>query len=90
MSACLLATCTLLGVGAAAVAEQQEQAQKEAVEQFLKVANSPDPMGLQRQVQDARNREIEAKALRPGQRCMQGRRLERIEGGWRDLPHEPC
>lgn len=21
---------------------------------------------------------------------MQGRRLERIEGGWRDLPHEPC
>lgn len=28
--------------------------------------------------------------LRPGQRCMQGRRLERIEGGWRDLPNEPC
>lgn len=28
--------------------------------------------------------------LRPGQRCIQGRRLERIEGGWRDLPREPC
>jgi len=28
--------------------------------------------------------------LRSGQRCMQGRLLERIEGGWRDLPHEPC
>lgn len=28
--------------------------------------------------------------LRAGQRCIQGRRLERIEGGWRDLPREPC
>lgn len=28
--------------------------------------------------------------LRAGQRCIQGRRLERIEGGWRDLPKEPC
>lgn len=28
--------------------------------------------------------------LRNGQRCIQGRRLERIEGGWRDLPREPC
>jgi hypothetical protein len=25
-----------------------------------------------------------------GQRCIQGRRFERIEGGWRDLPHDPC
>ena len=28
--------------------------------------------------------------LRAGQRCIHGRRLERIEGGWRDLPKEPC
>jgi hypothetical protein len=28
--------------------------------------------------------------LRRGERCIQGRRLERIEGGWRDRPNEPC
>ncbi|WP_449466806.1 hypothetical protein [Stenotrophomonas humi] len=28
--------------------------------------------------------------LRPGQRCIQGRRFERIEGGWRDIPKSPC
>ncbi|WP_152982605.1 hypothetical protein [Stenotrophomonas humi] len=28
--------------------------------------------------------------MRPGQRCIQGRRLERIEGGWRDIPNSPC
>ncbi|MCD9087071.1 hypothetical protein [Stenotrophomonas sp. SY1] len=28
--------------------------------------------------------------LRAGQRCIQGRRLERIEGGWRDIPNSPC
>ncbi len=28
--------------------------------------------------------------LRSGQRCIQGRRFERIEGGWRDLPKSPC
>lgn len=28
--------------------------------------------------------------LRPGQRCMSGKRFERIEGGWKDLPNKPC
>ena len=28
--------------------------------------------------------------LQPGQRCIQGRRFERIEGGWRNLPYQPC
>ncbi|WP_447610432.1 hypothetical protein [Stenotrophomonas maltophilia] len=28
--------------------------------------------------------------LRPGERCIQGRRFERIEGGWRDRPNDPC
>jgi len=28
--------------------------------------------------------------LRPGERCIRGRRLQRIEGGWRDRPDEPC
>ncbi|WP_313316436.1 hypothetical protein [Stenotrophomonas sp.] len=28
--------------------------------------------------------------LKPGQRCIQGRRFERIDGGWRDLPRSPC
>lgn len=28
--------------------------------------------------------------LRNGQRCIGGKRFERIDGGWRDLPHDPC
>lgn len=28
--------------------------------------------------------------LRPGERCIQGRRFQRIEGGWRDRPNDPC
>lgn len=28
--------------------------------------------------------------LRPGERCISGNRFRRIEGGWRDVPYEPC
>lgn len=28
--------------------------------------------------------------LQPGQRCISGRRFERIEGGWKNLPNSPC
>lgn len=28
--------------------------------------------------------------LKPGERCIRGRRFERIENGWRDRPNEPC
>jgi len=28
--------------------------------------------------------------LRPGERCISGKRLQRIEGGWRDVPNDPC
>lgn len=28
--------------------------------------------------------------LRAGVRCINGRRFARIEGGWRDVPNQPC
>ena len=28
--------------------------------------------------------------LRPGERCISGHRLKRIEGGWQDVPDQPC
>lgn len=28
--------------------------------------------------------------LRAGEQCMSGKRLQRIEGGWRDVPYDPC
>lgn len=34
--------------------------------------------------------EYMALPLRPGERCIRGRRLQPIEGGWRDRPDEPC
>lgn len=32
----------------------------------------------------------EPRPLAPGERCMQGHRFKRIEGGWRDVPDDPC
>lgn len=90
MSICLIATCSLVGIGAAAVAEQEDQARKAAINEFLRTANDPDPFGFEARAAEARRIEMERRALRPGQRCMQGKRLERIEGGWKDVPDEPC
>ncbi|WP_156455797.1 MULTISPECIES: hypothetical protein [Stenotrophomonas] len=90
MSICLIATCSLVGIGAAAVAEQEDQARKAAVDEFLRTANDPDPFGFEARAAEERRIEMERRALRPGQRCMQGKRLERIEGGWKDVPNEPC
>ena len=28
--------------------------------------------------------------LRNGERCIRGRRFERLDNGWRDKPNEPC
>lgn len=33
---------------------------------------------------------LEPAPLRDGERCIQGRRFQRIDGGWRDRPLEPC
>lgn len=35
-------------------------------------------------------RQREARALRAGERCIQGRRFKRIENGWEQIPHQPC
>lgn len=32
----------------------------------------------------------ERRPLKGGERCIEGRRFQRIEGGWRDLPNDPC
>jgi len=32
----------------------------------------------------------EVRPLKGGERCIEGRRFQRIEGGWRDLPNDPC
>lgn len=32
----------------------------------------------------------ERRPLGAGERCMQGHRFTRIEGGWRDVPNDPC
>ena len=90
MSLCMLATCSFIGIGADALIEEQEKAQKAAVEKFIADASDPDPFGFAARQEAERRREIERRTLKPGQRCIQGKRLERIEGGWRDIPNEPC
>lgn len=59
-------------------AEMQATAAKELAEVRKQIWVDPQPRYTPRA------------PLSQGQRCIQGRRFERIEGGWRDLPHEPC
>jgi len=59
-------------------AEIEAETAKELAKVRREIRFDPQPMHIPRA------------PLRPGQRCMQGKRLERIEGGWRDLPHQPC
>lgn len=33
---------------------------------------------------------LPVRPLKMDERCIQGRRFQRIEGGWRDRPNEPC
>ncbi|WP_363733232.1 hypothetical protein [Stenotrophomonas indicatrix] len=32
----------------------------------------------------------ERRPLQAGERCIEGRRFQKIQGGWRDLPNDPC
>jgi hypothetical protein len=92
VSACLLATCTVLGTMGYAIQEQRDEQAKQAVANFIATANDPDPMGLGRKVAEQQRAEAERQrqydaANRPAplaadERCVGKTRLRRIANGW--------
>ncbi|EKT4067067.1 hypothetical protein QEG11_002515 [Stenotrophomonas maltophilia] len=92
MSACGLATCTVLGSLGYAVQKQQEAQVIHAIDELNKIANDPDPMGFAKLAAEKRLDEAQRAAelekahqpppLGPNERCIDGTRLRRVENGW--------
>lgn len=92
LSACGLVTCTVLGTMGYAIEKQREEQANQAVAEFIKSANDPDPFGLaakverQRRIDAERQRHYEAAnqpaPLKPDERCVGATRLQRVENGW--------
>ena len=88
-----LTTCVSMAIfGHAVQQEQERQAQAIADELKRKLAD-PDPMGWkaaaqaherERRLQEIRQEREEAAyyALRPGERCIGGKRFRRVDNGW--------
>lgn len=88
-----LATCTTMAIlGAAVQAEQERQAELAAAE-LKKALNNPDPFGwraaAQQQQREQARQEAARYALRPGERCIQGKRFRRVDNGWVQV-NRPC
>lgn len=84
-----LVTCSgLVIVGYAVQAEQEKQAQA-AVDEFMKVARDPDPLGWRRAEIERQQQEAQSRALQPGERCIGGKRLRRVDNGWVQV-QKPC
>jgi len=69
------------------------KAETRAMEQERRFQDAQDAHELARMQQEIWGEAQRAMTPRPlsqGERCMGGKRLVRIEGGWRDLPHDPC
>ena len=82
-------TCTGLVVVGSAVQQEQDRQAKKAVEAFTKAANDPDPFGYAAREAERQRRETEYYALRPGERCIDGKRFRRVENGWVQV-NRPC
>lgn len=84
-----LATCSGLVVLGAAVQQAEQQQTEAAVQEFVRAANDPDPFGWGRAEQQRQRRIAEDKALQPGERCIDGKRLQRVSNGWVQVD-KPC
>lgn len=92
MTACGLATCTVLGSLGYAVQKQQEAQVSKAIDDLNRIANDPDPMGLRKMAAEQQRQEALQAAreeqlrrpppLGPDERCVGETRLRRIENGW--------
>lgn len=73
---------------------QEEAELKAAIDRDmrkLEVETAAEVAAVRRTIQLDRMLPVaEPRPLAPGERCMQGHRFKRIEGGWRDLPNDPC
>lgn len=84
-----LATCTTLAIIGSAVQQEQEKQAQEAMAEFQRAVSDPDPLGWRKKLHEEQLSEERAKQLKPGERCIQGRRYKRIKDGWISA-QEPC
>lgn len=57
----------------------------------LAAQSAADVAAVSREIQLERRLPVKApRPLSAGERCIQGERLQRIEGGWRNAPNDPC
>ncbi|WP_223495075.1 hypothetical protein [Stenotrophomonas indicatrix] len=92
LSACGLVTCTVLGTMGYAIEQQREDQVNQAVAEFIKSANDPDPFGYGKKAEEQRLRDVERQRLlhaanqpaplKPDERCVGKTRLQRVENGW--------
>lgn len=66
-------------------AEMDRQARQLQAETAAEVAAVQQTIQLDRLLPMQERRPLEA-----GERCIEGRRFQKIQGGWRDLPNDPC
>ncbi|WP_439449657.1 hypothetical protein [Stenotrophomonas sp. ATs4] len=58
---------------------------------MLQAETAAEVAAVQRTIQLDRVLPVEQRLpLKDGERCIEGRRFQKIEGGWRDLPNAPC
>ena len=76
-----------------ATPEEQAQLDRQTAEweRKLKAEAAAESAQLQREIWGAVERAAPPpRPLGGDERCINGRRFQRIEGGWRDRPHDPC
>lgn len=57
----------------------------------LRAETAAEIAAVQRKIQQDRMLPVqERRPLKGGERCIEGRRFQKIQGGWRDLPNDPC
>jgi hypothetical protein len=88
-----LATCTGMAIIGAAVQAEQERHAEEVMAEFRRATSDPDPFSwraaAQQQQREQARQEAARYALRPGERCIQGKRFRRVENGWIQVSR-PC
>lgn len=88
-----LATCVSMAVIGSAVQQEQQKQVDAAIADLNRAMRDPDPFGWQaaarKQERETQRREAEYYALRPGERCIGGKRFRRVDNGWVQI-NRPC
>lgn len=89
LTAFALVTCSAVMITGSAAIKEQERQERAAAEQLRQTLSDPDPLGIHAREAERQRREAAYYALRPGERCIDGKRFRRVDNGWEQLSR-PC